>query len=159
MIRILTLLLLPAIAIAQKDYPALLDQYMKAAVAVNEFSGSVLIAKNAKPVYQKTFGTLDYANTRPLDNHSLFELGMLTEQFTAAAILLLRDEGKLTLSDPITHYFPELPYNSVLIQHLLTHSSGLPDYYETMKEKWGTERYATNEDLIQSLSKYKVPLA
>ena len=89
----------------------------------------------------------------------MFELGIITEEFTAAAILLLRDEGKLNLSDAITKYFPELPYSNVTIQNLLTHTSGLPDYYdEVMKNKWGTKKYATNTDVIKSLAAAKLPL-
>ena len=65
---------------------------MNAAVNINQFSGSVLIAKHDSIIYQKTFGTIDYANTKPLDSNSMFELGNITEEFTAAAILLLKDE-------------------------------------------------------------------
>ncbi len=158
--KILIALLLPFALQAQKNYTALLDSYMQSAVSINQFSGSVLIAKHDSIIYQKTFGTLDYANTKPLDTNSMFELGIITEEFTAAAILLLKDEGKLKLSDPIIKYFPELPYDNVTIQHLLTHTSGLPDYYEeVMKDKWGTQKYATNADIIKSLAASKVPLA
>ena len=158
--KIFFLLLFPSFLKAQKDYPALIDQYMQAAVEINQFSGSVLIAKGGKIIYEKTFGTLDYKAKQPLDNNSMFELGIITEEFTAAAILLLRDEGKLKLSDPITKYFPELPYHNVTIKHLLTHTSGLPDYYdEVMKNKWGTKKYATNTDIVKSLAIAKIPLA
>lgn len=152
--------MVPALLKAQKNNPELLDQYMQAAVNVNQFSGSVLIAKGDNIIYEKTFGTLDCAGTQPLDSNSTFQLGIITEEFTAAAILLLKDEGKLKLSDPITTYFPELPYSNVTINHLLTHTSGLPDYYEqVMKDKWGTKRYATNADIIKNLAAAKVPLA
>lgn len=158
--KIFYLLLFPVSLFAQKNYPTLIDDYMKAAVNVNQFSGSVLIAKHDGIIYQKTFGSLDYADTKPLDRNSMFETGIITEEFTAAAILLLKDKGRLQLTDPITKYFPELPYNNITIQHLLTHTSGLPDYYdEVMKNKWGTENYATNKDIIKGLSTANIPLA
>jgi CubicO group peptidase (beta-lactamase class C family) len=158
--KILFLLMLPSLLKAQKNYPELLDQYMQAAVEINQFSGSVLIAKGDKIIYEKTFGTLDYAATQPLDSNSMFELGILSEEFTATAILLLKDEGKLKLTDFITKYFPELPYSNITIKQLLTHTSGLPDYYEeVMKNKWGTEKYATNADVLKSLATAKIPLA
>jgi CubicO group peptidase (beta-lactamase class C family) len=132
---------------------------MHSAVAINQFSGSVLVAKHIKVIYQKVFGTSDYANTKLLDSNSMFELGNITEEFTAVAILLLKDEGKLKLTDPITKYFPELPYKTVTLKCLLTHTSGLPDYYdEGMKDKWGSEKLATNSDVIRSLAAAKVPL-
>ncbi|MCC6287941.1 MAG: serine hydrolase [Chitinophagaceae bacterium] len=158
--KIILLLLFPVLLNAQKNYPALLDEYMKAAVNVNQFSGSVLIANHDSIIYQKTFGTIDYAGTKALDNNSTFQLGIITEEFTASAILLLKDNHKLKLTDTITKFFPELPYNNVTIQHLLTHSSGLPDYYdEVMKGKWGTEKYATNKDIVKALAEAKVALA
>ena len=160
MIKILCFLILPFALQAQNDYPKLLDNYMEAAVNVNQFSGSVLIAKHNSIIYQKTFGTIDYANTKPLDSNSMFELGNITEEFTAAAILLLKDKGKLKLTDTITKYLPELPYNTVTIKDLLTHTSGLPDFYdEGMKDKWGTEKVATNNDVVKSLAETKAPLA
>ena len=156
----LIILILPATLYAQKDHGALLDQYMQAAVSVNQFSGSVLIAKHDNIVYQKVFGTIDFANTTPLDNNSMFELGNITEEFTAAAILLLKDKDKLKLTDTITKYLPELPYNTVTIKDLLAHTSGLPDFYdEGMKDKWGTEKVATNYDVVKSLAETKAPLA
>lgn len=154
------ILIIPLSLYAQKEYPALIDTYMNAAVRVNQFSSSVLIAKHDSIIYQKTFGTLDFVNTKPLDSNSMFEIGIITEEFTAAAILMLKDEGKLQLTYPITKYFPELTYSNVTIKHLLTHTSGLPDYYDdVMKDKWGTEKYATNADIIKSLAAAKKPLA
>src|ERR1700733_9574895 len=157
--KALLFLMLPLILHAQKNYPSLLDNYMTAAVIVNQFTGSVLIARQGNIIYQKEFGTIDYANTTKLDDNSLFDLGNITEEYTATAILLLKDKGKLQLTDPITKYFPQLPYNTVTIQHLLTHTSGVPDYYdEGMKDKWGTKRLATNMDVINTLAEVKPPL-
>jgi len=150
----------PLALLAQKNYPALVNQYMHAAAAVNQFSGSVLVAKHDRIIYQEVFGTIDYANTWPLDGNSMFELGNITEEFTAAAILLLKDKGKLKLTDTITKYLPQLPYNTVTIKDLLTHTSGLPDYYdEGMKNKWGTEKLAGNNDVLKSLADANEPLA
>src|SRR6478736_1609464 len=133
---------------------------MNAAVAINQFSGSVLIAKHGNIIYRKTFGTLDFANEHLLDSNSMFELGVITEEFTAAAILILKEKGKLKLTDPITKYLPELPYNNVTVKHLLTHTSGLPDYYDAvMQGKWDTSKLAKNADVIKNLAAAKVPLA
>jgi CubicO group peptidase (beta-lactamase class C family) len=78
----------------------------------------------------------------------MFELGNITEEFTAAAILLLKEKGKLKLTDPITKYLSSLPYNTVTIKDLLVHTSGLPDYYfDVMKDKRGTRKLATDDDV------------
>ena len=78
--KIFILLIFPLSLHAQENCTALLKDYMNAAVDVNQFSGSVLIAKSGNIIYQKTFGTLDYASQYPLDSNSLFEIGRITEE-------------------------------------------------------------------------------
>ena len=73
-------------------------------------------------------GWQDPENTLPLQTDSVFDLASVSKQFTAAAILLLRRRGLLDLDDELTKFFPELPYSGVKVRHLLTHTSGLPDY-------------------------------
>jgi CubicO group peptidase (beta-lactamase class C family) len=155
---ILLILAFPLSLQAQQKYQAQLDSYIRSAVDINQFNGCVLVAQSGKIIYQSPFGYTDFASTRLLTNNSLFDIGKVTEQFTAAGILLLEEKKKLKLTDPITTYYPELPYNNITLHHLLTHTSGLPDYYELMKGKWGTDRLATNADMIKYLADAKTPL-
>lgn len=156
--KMLILLAFPISLFAQKDYPALLDNYIRSAADINQFNGCVLVARSGKIIYQSSWGHTDFASTRSLTNQSLFDIGKLTEQFTATGILLLSKNKKLQLTDTITKYFPELPYDNITLHHLLTHTSGLPDYYEIMKGKWGTGKLATNADMIKYLAEAKAPL-
>ncbi|MBC7830086.1 MAG: serine hydrolase [Chitinophagaceae bacterium] len=157
--KIFFLLTLPFALHAQKNYSAQLDEYMQSVVDINNYYGNVLIAKGGNIIYQKSFGYKDYQAKFPLDNNSIFEVGAVTEQFTAAAILLLAEQNRLTLTDHITKYFPELPYKTITIEHLLTNTSGLPEFYEeVMKDKWKENRLATNADMIYYLSRENVPL-
>jgi len=156
--KFLVIFLVPLVASAQKDYPALLDAYMQSAVTVNGFNGAVLVAKSGRIIYQKTVGYRDYDGRYRLGEHDPFELGVMAEQLTAAGIMLLKDRGLLQLSDPITKYFPALPYPAVTLHHLLCHTSGLPDYYEIMHDKWSSQELATNADIIQALAAAKAPL-
>lgn len=89
------------------------------------------IEKNGQVVYRKTAGLADKTTGTPLDSASNFRMASLTKQFTAMGILLLEKDGRLSLEDPIHKWLPELPAgvgNRILVRHLLTHSSGLPDY-------------------------------
>jgi CubicO group peptidase (beta-lactamase class C family) len=92
--------------------------------------GSVLLAKGGKIVLAKGYGLanieLNVANTP----ETKFRLGSITKQFTAAAILQLQEQGKLQLTDPVWKYIPDTPasWTGVTIQHLLTHTSGIPSY-------------------------------
>lgn len=158
-IKILPLLYFTLPVMAQRNYPDLLDKYINSFVALQQFNGCVLVAKEDSVIYKKAFGFKDFDNKYTLDNDAEFELGTMTEQFTAAAIMLLRDQGKLNITDPITKYLNTLPYHEVTIEHLLTHSSGLPDYYaEVMRGKWIKHTLATNDDIIHYLSISNVPL-
>lgn len=149
------ILLLPLTSMAQKNYPALLDSFMQAEVSFNHFNGNILIAKSGNIIFQKSFGYRNYETQEPLDNNSVFELASISKQFTAMGILLLREKGKLALSDSLRKYFPELPYYNIIIENLLTHTSGLPSYEDEMAEKWNHKNIASNNDVIGFLAQNK----
>ena len=118
-------------------------------------NGTLIYAKNKELIYEYSGGykTLKNKSTsnNQIDSQSLFDLASLSKQFTAAAILRLVSHDSLSLEEYITDYFPELPYNNVKIKHLLTHTSGLPEYldYET---EFRTDTPFTNQMLLQYLT-------
>lgn len=125
----LLLLLFNYAASAQKDFKVQFDKYMNGQFTVNNFSGNVLVAKNGKIIYEKSFGFANREWKIPNGINSKFQIGSITKQFTAACILKLADEGKLSLDDKLNKYFPDFPKaDSVTIQMLLTHTSGIKDY-------------------------------
>ena len=79
---------------------------------------------------------------------SLFHIASISKQFTAAAILLLRRRGLLSLDDEITRFFPELPYPGVTIRHLLTHTNGLPGFEAWAKETIHREGAMPDNEII-----------
>jgi CubicO group peptidase (beta-lactamase class C family) len=122
-------LLLPVKSFAQKNYPMLLDKYMRAQVNVNDFSGAVLVAYKGKVIYKKAFGYADREWKLPNTTDSKFEICSLTKQFTAAAILQLAEQHQLNLNDKLSAYFPGYPKgDSVTLHMLLNHTSGITDY-------------------------------
>lgn len=90
------------------------------------------VSLNGDVVFEKAFGLADMEHNVPNTTQTIFESGSVAKQFTAAALVLLQQEGKLSIDDPVRKYIPELPdYGSPLtIRHLLNHTSGLRD--------WGT---------------------
>ena len=90
------------------------------------------VSLNGEVVFEKAFGLADLEHNVPNTTQTIFESGSVAKQFTAAALVLLQQDGKLSLDDPVRKYIPELPdYGSPLtIRHLLNHTSGLRD--------WGT---------------------
>ncbi|WP_445452982.1 serine hydrolase domain-containing protein [Flavobacterium sp. 25HG05S-40] len=92
-----------------------------------------LIAKNGEPIYQKAFGKANLELDVNLEDDYVFQLGSMTKQFTAVAIMMLKEQGKLDTNDFISKFIPDYPNgNNIRIHHLLTHTSGIKDF-TTMK--------------------------
>lgn len=90
---------------------------------------AVLIARDGKIVYQDGFGFADLEKKTPVTVETKFRIGSISKQFTAAALLRLADEGKLSLDDTLEKYFPDFPGASGITLHqLLTHTSGIHSY-------------------------------
>ncbi len=113
-----------------------LDAMMKARYKTGEPGAVLLVAKAGKPIYRQAFGMADMENNIAMRPEHLFEIGSITKQFTAVSILMLMEQGKLKLDDPVTKFIPEYPMHgyTITIHHLLTHTSGIKSY--TSMEKW-----------------------
>ncbi|MEM7244332.1 MAG: serine hydrolase [Acidobacteriota bacterium] len=101
---------------------------------------AVLVVKNGRPLYRAARGMADLEQGIRLTPDMVFRLGSITKQFTAAAIMMLADEGKLRLDDPLTRFLPDYPMGeeTITVEHLLTHTSGIKSYTEVpgwMSEK------------------------
>ena len=120
-----TLLLAAALTAAPADSQLgeKLDRWLVAA----DFRGSVLVSKGGVGVLRKGYGLADRENRVPYTADTVFSVGSITKQFTAAAILKLEMQGKLHVEDPIGKYFPGVPDDkrAITLHHLLTHTSGL----------------------------------
>jgi CubicO group peptidase (beta-lactamase class C family) len=100
-----------------------LDRWLSAA----EFTGNVLVSKSGTVLLRKGYGLADREKGIPYTADTVFDVGSITKQFTAAAILKLEMQGRLHVEDPIGTYFPNVPDDkkSITLHHLLTHTSGL----------------------------------
>jgi CubicO group peptidase (beta-lactamase class C family) len=89
----------------------------------------VLVSQNGKIVFQKAYGLADVSKNTPATVTTKFRIGSITKQFTASAILKLQEEGKISVDDKLSKFFPDFPRgNEVTIHHLLTHTSGIKSY-------------------------------
>ena len=117
----------------------------------HDFHGAVLVAKNKKIVYQNQVGYADFRKKTPLNSESVFQLASVSKQFTAAAIMQLKEKSKLKLTDSVNAYFPDFPYKNITIRNLLNHTSGLPKYFWVAEHEWKENKPPTNKDLIEVL--------
>lgn len=134
--KIILLLLLPTIVLAQKNYPALLNDYAQAAFKIKDFNGAMLVMQKGKVMYKKAFGLADREWNIANTVETKFRIGSVTKQFTAACILQLAEQGKLSLDDKLTKYVPDYPKgDSITIHMLLNHTSGITNY-TNLAEFW-----------------------
>jgi CubicO group peptidase (beta-lactamase class C family) len=105
---------------------AIMDSVMQIYRRSYRFNGAVMIAEKGRMIYNKTFGYADIGENELLTPEHSFQLASVSKQFTAAAIMILAEDGKLRISDKVIDYFPDFPYPEVTIEHLLHHTGGLP---------------------------------
>jgi CubicO group peptidase (beta-lactamase class C family) len=122
------------------------------------FSGAVLVARVGQVCFQGQYGYADLAETIPLTAHSAFSIASLSKQFTATAMLMLEQGGRLKLDDAMARYLPELTiYQGITIKQMLHHTSGLPDYMAVAEKQWDTSRVITAGDVVAMLQQVRPP--
>lgn len=105
------------------------DEYMKAAVKFEPFMGTILIARDGKPIVSKGYGMANVEFDAPNNSQTVFRLASVSKQFTAAAIMILQERGKLHTSDLACKYLKDCPaaWQAITIRHLLTMTHGIPN--------------------------------
>jgi CubicO group peptidase (beta-lactamase class C family) len=129
--RVLVVLgLLHATVSLGADYSQKADKYLNQELSSERFMGSVLVARSNQIVFMKGYGLANREHNIPNAPDTKFRLGSLTKQFTAMCILRLQEQGKLSIDDRISRFVAECPTNwsGIKIRHLLTHTSGIPNF-------------------------------
>lgn len=124
--------------------------------AENRFMGGVLVARGDEVLFRQVYGPANVAEGRPLELDSRFRLASVSKQFTAAAILRLQDQGRLTVEDPLCKWINPCreDWRVIRLKHLLSHTSGVPDLMA--RPAWGVRRVtpATVEELTADSMTY-----
>jgi CubicO group peptidase (beta-lactamase class C family) len=121
-------------------------------------NGSVLLAFGNQVFYKKEVGykRLEKMTSQNIiDAETLFELASISKQFTAAAILKLNEEKRLNLNDDVTKFLPHFPYKNITLKHLLTHTSGLPEYMDFPEKDFNQKEPLSNAQLESYLERVK----
>jgi CubicO group peptidase (beta-lactamase class C family) len=125
---------------------------------------SLAIVRDGRIVKAKGYGFANLELKAPATKDTVYEIGSNTKQFTAAAIMMLVEEGKIRLEDAITKYFPEAPesWRGITIRHLLTHTSGIqnhvavPDWLDVFRTNLKFETAPARDELLKMF--FKLPL-
>ena len=123
------------------------------------FNGAWLYAEKGEIVSKSVLGFRDPEDTLPITEDTVFQLASVSKTFTSAAVMLLMRQGLLSTEDEITKFFPEIPYPGVTVRHLLTHTSGIPDYFDDADwfiRIWKEEkRVPGNDEILRFLRETK----
>jgi CubicO group peptidase (beta-lactamase class C family) len=119
---------------AENQLVGKIDEFLTALVEQDQFMGSILVARDGKMLISKGYGMANLELEVPNTPQTKFRLASVTKQFTAMAILQLQQQGKLNVHDPICKYIRDCPkaWQPITIHHLLTHTSGIHDYWGTL---------------------------
>ena len=135
-----------------------LDEYVSAYYNSGDFNGCVLVAEKGKTIFKKAYGYTDYTRSTLLTTDYQFRLASVSKQFTAMAIMILKERGKLNYDDKVNIYLKDFPYENITIRNLLNHTSGIPDYGSLLDKHWDAENkkhlVATDRDVYALLIEY-----
>lgn len=124
-------------ALAQDSTAQKLDELMQAYTNLDKFSGTILVARQGKILLEKGYGIKNYKDSTLNDAKTVFQIASITKTFTSAMILKLVELQQLVLTDKVNKFYPGYPHgDSITIEHLLTHTSGIPDYTRDAKRRY-----------------------
>ena len=143
-------------AFCQTPDLARMDQIAESYFAGKQFMGSVLIARGGDVLLNKGYGSADIEWNVPNSPGTKFRLGSITKQFTAACVLLLEERGKWKVEEPIKKYMPDAPaaWDKITLFHLLTHTSGIPNF-TSFSEYRDIEPFTKTPEQLVSLFRNK----
>jgi D-alanyl-D-alanine carboxypeptidase len=128
------------------------EEFMKAEVAVNGFTGTVLVARKGVPIVARGFGMANVEWQIANTPQTKFRLGSITKPFTSMAIMQLHQTGKLKVEDAICLHLSPCPdtWKAVTVHHLLTHTSGIPSYTGSLSYTRNMMMPKTIEEMVSS---------
>jgi CubicO group peptidase (beta-lactamase class C family) len=116
----------------------------------------VLVTRYDQVLYKGAFGYADFYSKDTLSTQTAFQLASVSKQFTAMAIMMLKEQGKLRYEDSVQQYIPNFPYKGITIRALLTHRSGLSNYTYFSDRLWPDRRlFMTNEDVLNLMAAHQ----
>lgn len=120
------------------------------------FNGTVLVSKFNQVVYKGAFGYADFRSKDSLNSQTAFQLASVSKQFTAMAIMMLKEQGLVGYDDSVQQYIPNFPYQGITIRQLLTHRSGLSNYTYFSDELWPDRKISmTNDDVLKLMEAHQ----
>jgi CubicO group peptidase (beta-lactamase class C family) len=123
------------------------------------FNGGIIVAKGGNIIFEKYKGSINLNGIDSITASTPLHIASVSKTFTAMTILKLQEQGKLSISDTLTKFFPNFNYPAVTIKTLLNHRSGLPNYLYFMNDLgWNKDSIIENKDILQWLIEKKLAM-
>lgn len=151
-------LLFPSFTLlASSKYAGKLSHSVESVLSASGYKGVLLLANRDSIVLKEAKGFANLEYSIPNSSNTVFNLASLTKHFTATAILLLEEKGMLSVADTIKKYIPELHFSTgITIHHLLTHTSGIPNYNNFDNYSKFSKQVLSIDDVISMINKYQL---
>lgn len=133
----------------QPDLKRRVDALLAPHVTANEFSGAVVLVRGGEIVYQRGFGMANHAAGIPFTPDTSTDGGSLAKTFTAAGLWWLVRDGRIDPDAPVVRYVAEYPHAQTTVRHLLSHSNGLPPYYEFFDPHFASTDLRTTQAMLR----------
>jgi CubicO group peptidase (beta-lactamase class C family) len=133
------------------------DAYVAAEIQKEKIPGLALaVIRDGKIIKAQGYGLSNVELNVPVKPETIFQTGSVGKQFTAAAVMMLVEDGKVSLDDKISKYFPESPatWKDITVRHLLTHTSGIPDYGSPTDKMIDLRRDYTEDELVRRFAEF-----
>ncbi len=127
---------------------AIIRQQIDSVFSWTNFNGGISVRQNGVTVYERFQGFENFKTRKELDSNSVFAIGSVSKQFTAAIIMVLEEQAKLSTADRISKYLPEYrskTFEDITIHHLLTHTSGISDLGPGLQSQPGSDFNYSNK--------------
>jgi len=119
---------------------------------------TILIAKNDAVIYQNATGYVHPETKEPLNINSPFNLASVSKQFITMCAMILKEDNKLDYDQNVKDYVPDFPYHNITVRNLMTHTSGLPEYFKYYEKYFPKNKVFTNQDMLEMFIEHKPDL-
>ncbi len=119
---------------------------------------TMLIAKNDSIIYQNATGYVHPETKEPLNINSAFNLASVSKQFITMCAMILHENNNLDYDQDVKNYIHDFPYDGISLRHLMTHTSGLPEYFDYYEKYFPKDKIFTNSDMLEMFIEHKPDL-
>jgi len=134
------------------------DKLLDSHAEQDRLSYCLMITRDGEVIYERSCGLEDPESGKPLTSRSSFNLASVTKPFTALCIMQLEAQGLVQYDEDIRTWLQDIPYQGVTVRNLLTHTSGIPEYFEYYRKCFPKDRILRNRDVLDLFSREKPAL-